>query len=387
MITRRSFLAFSAALPMLDGLNHSLKAAPVQTRKNRLYIGTANSGPGSGIMTASWNGQTGEIGEISLAAEVISPTFLAQFQRAKGQTLLYAVSEVPGADATVSAYTTTPGTAQLSLLNRVPTQGDGPTHVSVSPDGHTVLVANYGGGSVSSFRVGADGSLSDAVSHFQFTGSGPYKGRQEAPHTHSALPSPDGRFVLVNDLGLDRIMVYRLDSATAQLTPAVEPYWQARPGSGPRHLAWSPKGRWLYCTNELDSTVEILAWNAKSGALKSLGSLSTLPQGFAPNTAFVGEIVASADGKNVYAGNRVAADTICVFDVDRRTGLLTQAQLAPSGGVNSRHIALDPTERWLVVSHQISNDLAVLARDQKTGSLSAPRHLYPVTKPMCVLFT
>lgn len=367
--------------------NHSLFASSVQVPPSRLYIGTGNNGPGAGILTASWNGQTGEIGEISLAAEVVSPTFLAQCRRAGGETRLYAVSEAAGADATVSAYTTAPGTAKLSLLNRVPTQGDGPTHLSVSPDGRAVLVANYGGGSVSSFLVKADGSLSDVVSHFQFTGSGPNKERQEAPHAHSALPSPDGRFVLVNDLGLDRIVVYRLDTATAQLTPAAQPYWQARPGSGPRHLAWSPNGRFVYCSNELDSTAEVLAWNAQSGTLQSIGSFSTLTQGFPPNTAFLGEIAASADGRNVYAGNRVADDTVCVFNVDQRTGALTQAQLAPSGGATSRHIALDPSGRWLVISHQTSNDLAVLARDERTGLLSPAKHTYPVTKPMCVLFT
>ena len=337
-------------------------------------------------MTAPWNPLTGEIGSITLAAEVISPSFLAAHRRPGGETLIYAVSEVSGVEAKVSAFTTSPGSSGLKLLNRVSTGGDGPTHLSVSPDGRTVLVANYNTGSVSSFLVGADGSLSEAVSHFQFAGSGPYKGRQDGPHTHSAVTSPDGRFALVNDLGLDRVMIFHLNSATAEMTPNDPPFWSARPGTGPRHLAWNPNGRMVYCSNELDSTVDALAWSENPASLRSVGFASSLPKGFPPDKAFVGEVAASSDGHNVYAGNRVADDTIAVFDVDHQTGLLQQVQTAPSGGKNSRHIALDPSGKWMVVSHQDSNDLAVLSRDQKTGRLSEAKHSYPVIKPMCTIF-
>ena len=383
MISRRNFLSLSAALPFARSA--VLCAAPAR-QPARLYIGTANRGPGQGIMTAGWNAQTGEIGPVELAAEVVSPSFLATFRTPSGETLVYCVSEVSGDSANVSAYTTQPGTGALKLLNRVPAGGNGPTHLSVSPDGRSVLVANYGSGSVSSFLVKPDGSLSEVVSHFQFSGSGPYKGRQEGPHTHSAVPSPDGRFALVNDLGLDRVMIFHLNSATAEMTPNDPPFWTAKPGTGPRHMAWAPNGRFVYCSNELDSTVDTLAWSENPAALKSLQHISTLPAGFPPNTAFVGEIVASPDGRNVYAGNRVADDTIAVFRVQPGTGQLTQTQTAPSGGKNSRHIALDPAGRWMVVSHQNSNDLTVLGRDTRSGALSAPKHSYPLNKPMCVVF-
>ena len=383
MIPRRKFLltASAAALATRASGVQAQSAAP-----HRLYIGNGLSGPGNGIFTASWNAATGEIGPLTLAAEVDSPTFLAQFRRPDGEISLCAVSELSGAGARVSAFTTVPGQPELKLLNQVASGGDDPTYVSLSPDGRTVLVANYSGGSVSSFLVLSGGSVSPAVSHFQYTGSGPYKGRQDAPHAHSAITSPDGRFVLVNDLGLDRIVVYHLRSATAELTPANPPFWSGRPGSGPRHLAWSPDGRFVYCANELDSTIETLAWNGQAGTLRSVGFVSSLPAGFPPKTAFVGEIVASADRRNVYAGNRVADDTIAVFNVDRRTHLLSLAQSAPGGGKNARLIALDPTQRWLLICHQDSNDLVVLERDRKTGKLSAPVHTYPAKKAMCVLF-
>lgn len=354
----------------------------------RIFIGTGNSGPGQGIMTATWNAASGAIGEISLAAELESPTFLATHQREDGTLLLYAISEAPGAAARVTAYRASASTGKLQLLNHVSSGGDGPAHVSVSPDGRTVLASNYAGGSVSSFRVGADGSVSEAVSHFQYSGSGPYKERQGTPHAHSAVCSPDGRYVLVNDLGLDRIALYHLDSATSVLTPNDPPFWQSRPAEGPRHIAWSRDGKLVYDANELDSTVDTLAWaeSATGASLRTLQSRSTLPEGFPPNTAFVGEIITSADGRNVYAGNRVGDDTVAIFDVDRTSGTLSAARFAPSGGKNSRHITLDPTDRWMVISHQTSNDITVLERGRRTGALSPPRHTYPVSKPMCVVF-
>jgi 6-phosphogluconolactonase len=383
MPSRRNFLLSLPAAALVARGAFASTPAPIQP--TRLYIGTGGRGPGHGIFTADWNAATGEIGPISLAAEVANPSFLAQHKRG-AETTIYAVTEASRSDSKVSAFTTVAGEKTLKLLNTADTKGSGPTHVSVSPDGRSIFVANYSSGSVTSFRALADGSLSSPVSHFQFSGSGPYKERQEGPHTHSAVTSPDGRFVLVNDLGLDRIMVFHLNSATAEMTPCDPPYWSARPGSGPRHLAWNPNGRFVYCANELDSTVEVLSWNNQKGSLTAIGSLSSLKVGFPKDTAFVGEIVASADGKNVYTGNRVADDTIAVFDVNQKTGLLAQAQLADGGGKNARHIALDPSQRWLVISHQDSNDLVVLERNRTTGRLSAPIHSFPQNKPMCVIF-
>ena len=383
MISRRRFLLSLPAAKLAAG---SAFGTTVSLRRaTRIFIGTGDRGPNQGVFTADWNAAKGEIGPITLAAEVARPTFLAQYKRG-AETIIYAVSEAGGCDAKVSAFTTVPGQKTLELLNSAKSLGNGPTHVSVAPDGRSVFVANYGGGSVTSYHVLADGRLSDAISHFQYTGSGPDQGRQEKAHTHSAITSPDGRFVLVNDLGLDRIMVYRLNPATSEMTPCDPPYFSSRPKSGPRHLAWNPNGRFVYCANELDSTVDVLAWDKTKGLLTAVGSLSSLGEGFPKNTAFLGEIITSADGKNVYAGNRVADDTIAVFDVNRNTGLLTKTQLAAGGGKNARHIALDPSQRWLVLSHQDSNDLVILERNERTGSLSAPKNSYPLHMPMCVIF-
>ncbi len=383
MKSRRNFLlsASAFAIAARAALAGMRSLAETSAEASRIYIGTN----GDGIYTASWNPANGQIGAISLAAEVAKPTFLACHKRG-GQTLIYAVTEAGETDSKVSAFTTEPESAALKPLGSRTTLGSGPTHISVTPDGQSAFVANYGGGSVTSYHVRADGALSAPVSHVQYTGSGPYPERQTAPHAHSVMPSLDGRFLLVNDLGLDRIMVYRIDAATAKLTPSNPPFYTARPASGPRHLAWNPNGRLVYCSNELDSTVDVLAWNADQGSLSLLQTISCLRDGFPKDKAFVGEIIVSADGRNVYAGNRVADDTIAVFNIDRRTGRLTRTQLAPSGGRNSRHIALDPSGRWLVISHQESNDLVVLERNPAIGALSAPRQTLPQQKPMCVVF-
>ena len=386
-LSRRAFLSsgfISGAALAAPRLLHALPAPP--SSSSRIYIGTIGTGEGVGIQVADWNASTGTIGPLELAAELASPTFLAVSRRS-GSTFLYAVSEIDSPNAPVTAFAVVPGSRALRKLNALETGGSGPTHLSVSPDGRTVVVANYGGGSVTSFHVAANGALEKAVSHEQFRGSGPYKGRQETPHTHSAQVTPDGRSVLVNDLGLDRIFIYELDPATSAMRPAPTPFWSARPGSGPRHIAFSPNGDLVYSTDELTSTIEVLRWDARARTLTALASYSTLPQGFTPNTAFVGEVAVSRDRRNVYAGNRVADHTIAVFATKANDpASLTPLEFAPSGGLNCRHITLDPTDRWMIISHQQSKDLTVLARDRATGKLSAPVHQYSAPSPMCVVF-
>jgi len=346
----------------------------------RVLLGTTGK-VSKGIYTADWNAATGELGSITLAATVVSPSFLAT-RRVGSLTRIYAVSEDGKDGSGVNALETVPGSRELRLLNKVSSVGNGPTHLSLSPDGHSVFIANYGGGSIASYHVKPDGSLSEAVSHFQYEGSGPDPSRQTKSHAHSAQVSPDGRFLLVNDLGLDRICIYRIDAATAALTPNDPPVWQAKPASGPRHISFHPNGKWLYSVNELDSTVDILAWDAARGRITPIDRVSTLKPDFPPHTAFAGEILASADGRNVYVGNRIADQTIAVFEIDRASGKLKLKQLAPNGGKTTRHIALDRTGKWMIVSNQDSGEVVVLQRNPATGELSAPVHRYPLDTPM-----
>lgn len=357
-----------------------MNGAPT-ARDQHVLLGTTGK-VSKGIYSASWNASTGELGAITLAAAVPAPSFLA-VHRAGAQTFVYAVSESHGAEAKVTAFRYDAARpTPLEKINEQSSGGDGPTHLSVSPKGGVLALANYDGGSVTSYALRPDGSLSAAASHFQYSGHGPDASRQQEPHAHSAAFSPDGNFLLVNDLGLDRINVYKVSQATGTLVPNDPPFWAARPGSGPRHIVFHPNGHWLYSVNELDSTVDILSWDAGRGSLQAKGSVSTLPPDFAPKTAFAGEIVISSDGKNLYVGNRIAADTIAMFDLADNGGSLRLAQLTSNGGKLTRHMALDPTGRWMLLSNQGSGTLVVLERDVNTGRLSEPRHTYPLDTVM-----
>ena len=375
--TRRTFLGGLSAAAVAP---HAL----AQTSIYRVLLGTHGK-VSRGIYTATFDSATGVLGPITLAAEVPNPTFLA-LHNAGSRRIVYAVSEVDGPGASVSAFIVSRGGEILTLLNRQPTEGDSPTHLSLTPDGRALATANYSGGSVTTFRIADDGILSAPVSHIQYTGSGPDPKRQTVPHAHSAQFSPDGQWLLVNDLGLDRINVYRVDPATAVISPATPAFWSADPGAGPRHIAFHPNGRWLYSVNEMGDTVDQLAWDAANGHLTHLSQVSTLPAEFPPHKANAGEILCSPDGKQIYVGNRIAAETIAVFGVDPSTGALTLRQLAANGGQNTRHIALDPTGRWMLLSNQASGTLVVLERDRSTGELSAPRHTYPLDTAMFALF-
>ena len=376
--SRRSFLggisAAAAAPP----------AAFAQSTTEHVLLGTQGK-VSKGIYRAAFDPRTGELGAMSLAAEIPSPTFLA-VQRTGFRGYVYAVSEVEGSTAGVFAFTLADGGTTLRAINHQPSEGDTPTHLSLTPDGRSLAVANYGGGSVTTYHVDTTGAISAPVSHVAYAGSGPNHDRQAGPHAHSAQFSPDGRFLLVNDLGLDRIAVYRVNPATAAIQPNLPPFWAAKPGSGPRHIAFHPNGRWLYSVNELDSTVDLLHWDAALGQITPLSRVSTLPAEFAPNTAFAGEILCSPDGKQVYVGNRIAADTIAVLEVNAATGALTLAQLTGNGGKTTRHITLDRTGRWMLVSNQTSGAVVVLERDRQTGRLSEPRHTYPLDSAMFALF-
>jgi 6-phosphogluconolactonase len=378
-------------MPIAAAAFHEGLFAKTAPASKRIYIGTqteaqkgvAPAAPSKGIYTAGWNPATGEISAIELAAEDANPTFLA-LRPGHPVTSLYASSELGPSDSKVTQFAVAGARGALSQHSVQSAEGGETCFVSVHPDGNSLYAANYAG-SLTSYRLAHDGSLSPPVSHFDFVGSGPDKARQATAHGHSALIAPGGKFLLVNDLGQDRIAIFHADAATAKLTPNDPPYWQARPASGPRHLAFHPNGKWIYNVNELDATVDLLDWDGERGVLTARGFVSTVGPEVPPHTCAPGEITISDDGRFVYVGNRTV-ESIAVFSVDPKTGSLTLIQLASNGGKNTRHIALDPTGRWLVLSNQTSCDIVVLSRDAATGKLSAPVHTYPHDRPMCVVF-
>ena len=286
------------------------------------YVGTYTGPQSKGLYVCRFDGMTGRLSPSVLAAEVANPSFLAIHP---SRRFLYAVSEIQSADGraggAVSAFSVGQDSGQLTLLNQVPSCGESPCHVAVDKSGSCLLAANYGSGSVALMGIGEAGQLDAASVVVKHAGVGVHPIRQQGPHAHSANPDQAGRFVLVADLGIDRIMVYRLDPCARTLMPASTPCITLPPGHGPRHMAFHPSGRFAYVINELANTVTVMGYDPENGALEIRQDLSTLPAGFT-GASFGSEIRISPSGRHVYAGNR-GHDSIAGYAVDPATGLLS----------------------------------------------------------------
>ncbi len=382
-ITRRSALSFLATAPIaLRSFAATQTAHPTQ-----LLIGTytdpVGKTPGAkGIYSAPWSSATGVIGELEVVSTTPDPTFLAL---SPTTGMLFAVNELSGSgDGKVSAFARKPGQTQLQPLNVVDSGGNGPCHLAVDKTGRALFVANYGGGSVSAYKVSNTG-LSEPVSTLRFSGHGAIAGQQGAPHTHCVRFSPDNRFLLVNDLGLDRIMVFHVDPAAATLTPAATPFFTAAPGAGPRHSIFHPRGKWVYSGNEINSTVDILGWNSKTGELTHKGTISSLPEDARGKRSALAELVIDPAGKFLYVSNRFH-DSIGVFAINQKDGLLTPVQDMPCGGKTPRHFTMDPTGRWVIVANQDSRNIVVFERDHVSGKLTDTGRSTVLDAPVCILF-
>jgi 6-phosphogluconolactonase len=254
----------------------------------------------------------------------------------------------------------------------------------VDPTGKCLLVANYGSGSIAALPIRADGSLAEPSAVIQHQGSSVNSQRQAGPHAHFITPDPRNRFALTCDLGLDQVLVYRLDAAKSSLTANNPPFAGVKPGAGPRHLAFHPSGRFVFLINEMGSTLTVFAYDAKRGALKELQTISTLPEGFAGNSTCA-EVQVHPSGKFVYGSNR-GHDSIAVFSFDAASGKLTCLEHQPTQGKTPRHFALDPAGHWLLAENQDSDNVVVFRVDAKTGRLSPAGQTVSVGAPVCAVF-
>jgi 6-phosphogluconolactonase len=352
---------------------------------NTLFVGTQTKGSSKGIYAYRWPAEKGEIELIGLAAETENPTFLALSPDAK---FLYAANEVASFQSQkgggVSSFVVDAKAGKLTAINAVSAKGPGTCHVEVDKTGRAVFCANYDGGSAASFHVKPDGGLTEAVSFFQYGGHGP-KPDQDMAHAHRATVTPDNRRLLINDLGLDCIHIYDLDAATAKLTPHQPSEWKSEPGSGPRALRFHPNGEWAYCVLELSSELAALLWDAKAGSLTTLQTVSLIPEGYTGKEPHASEIVLDHAGHFAYAADRFD-DVLVSFRVDPGTGKLTKLGSSKYGGKTPRHIALDPTEQWMLVANQDSDNISVVKRDAKTGLLAESGKVFSIEKPQCLVF-
>lgn len=347
------------------------------------YVGNYTGKTGSkGIYTFQFDAAKGTIEGMELAGETENPSFVAVHPSGK---YLYAVNE-SGKSSMVSAFSIDRSTHKLTLLNHVPALGEDPCFISFDRTGKYVLIANYSSGSTVVFPILADGKLGEKTSFVKHEGDlGPNKERQEAPHAHWIEVTPDNRFVLSADLGLDEVMVYRFDAAHGTLTPNKPPFAKVDPGSGPRHIAFHPDGKYVYVLSEMASTVTAFHFNAEAGTLHQFQVISALPKDFSGRND-AAEIMIHPNGKFLYTSNR-GHDTIAVFAIDPTNGTLKQIADVSTGGKEPRHFLIDPTGKFLLAENQFSDNITVFRIDPKTGGLTPTGEKAEVPSPVDVAFS
>ena len=351
-----------------------------QNEKNayHLLIGTYTSeGKPNGIHVYRFNVQTGDFEVAQPLTELNNASYLAV---SKDKKNVYAISE--GRGGGINAYTFNALTGALKFMNKVPASG--PAYVSVDRNKKIVVAANYGGGSITAAHLNADGSLvEDNVQTVQHEGSSVVKERQDKPHVHSVVFSPDDQYLLAPDLGTDRVYQYKVSATEKQiLTPANPPFASAKPGGGPRHLVFHPNGKYAYMVLEIEGAVTMFEYH--DGNLKTKQTVSMLAPGF---TGKIGaaDIHLSPDGKFLYASNRGDADDITIYSI-AKNGMLKSVGRQSVMGKNPRNFVIDPTGNFLLAANQSSNDIIIFKRNQKTGLLTPTGKKIEVEKPVCLKF-
>ena len=354
-----------------------------------VYVGTftdaRHGGKGEGVYVLRLNGATAALELVSIARGVPSPGFLAF---APDHKHLYAVNEVnefngkPGAALTSFVVDRTSG--NLTVLNRQAEPGPGPCYVSLDKTGTWALAANYQGGSVVMLPILAGGKLGTPTSFVQHSGSSVNKSRQAEAHAHSIMVDPGNRFALAADLGMDKVMVYRLDGEKGVLTPHNPSSIAIRPGAGPRHMAFHPGGRYLYVANELDSTASVIAWDATQGKGQELSHCSTLPPDFS-GVSYPAEIQLAPSGRFVYVSNR-GHDSTAILAVEDGGKTLRPAGHVSTRGKWPRHFGVTPDGRILLAANEHSDTIVSFWVDQATGQLTPSGQMTSVPTPVCVRF-
>jgi len=381
-ITRRIFVFSMLIAPLVFSVAGGSADKPAANRKYLVFVGTYTTKTKSkGIYAYEFDANTGKLTPKGVAAETPDPSWVAVHPSGK---YLYAANEA-GKAGTVSAFAVDAKSDKLTLLNQMPALGEDPCYLSFDKTGKYVLVANYSSGTIAVFPILADGRLGEHTALEKDQGAtGPNKERQEAPHAHWIETSPDNRFVLVADLGLDEVLVYKFDAPSGTLTPNEPAFARLKAGSGPRHAVFYPNGKFVFAVSELSSTATSLAYDAKKGTLKEIGTASTLPPGFSGRND-VAEAAVHPNGKFLYVSNR-GNDSIAIFSIDPGNRTLAPAGGIPTGGKEPRHFAIDPTGKYLLVENQFSNNIVVFKIDPLTGGLTPAGQVVEVPSPVDIAF-
>ena len=354
--------------------------AQAQATKEIMYVGTYSLRGSKGIYVFEFDRKAGTMQPVPSDSNGKSPSFLALHPSGN---YLYSVNEGANKEGGVSTYTVDKPTGKITFLNSQSSLGSGPCYVSVDQSGRVAFVANYGSGNAAVLPIETNGKLGAPTDSVRGTGSGPNAQRQEKPHYHSATVSPDNRFMYVADLGTDKLNILAIDPKTATVKPAAMPYVSVKPGSGPRHMAFHPNGKYAYLVEEMISSVAIFSRNAQTGALTLIeDNVKTLPADFTgQNTS--ADIHIDPLGQFLYQSNR-GANTLAIFAIGN-DGRLTKVGDQPTEGKTPRNFLIEPKGDFIFVAHQDSDNITIFKRDKKTGKLTYTGQSVSVPAPVCVI--
>lgn len=346
-----------------------------------LVVGTYTTGTSKGIMVYRFYTQSGKLAYLSQIDGVTNPSYL---QVSKNNKFIYAVNELPKGE--VSAFAFEPKTGKIDFINKQSSLGADPCYIAVDKAQKNAFIANYSSGQVTVMPINKDGSLGNGIETVRNEeGKGPNKERQEGPHAHMSILSPDEKFLFYNDLGTDRINIYRFrPGKDSPITPANPAFVSVTPGSGPRHLEYSLDKKQAYLVTEMGSNIFVFDYD--NGKFKQKQVVTLLPDGFTGQTA-AAAIHLSPDGRFLYASNRLDTNDISCFAVNQETGELTFVSRQSTYGKNPRDFAIDPTGNYLVVANQGSDNMFVFKIDQNSGKLYQTGIKVDIGNPVCLKFT
>ncbi len=350
------------------------------------YIGTYTrpeghvAGNAKGVYKIQVNETTGEIKEKKLVTELINPSFLTYSPNKK---YLYVVSELAHADEpTGFIYAYKIGKDTLTFINRLPTDGQAPCHVSIDKNGQFAFVANYVGGVVKMYRINAEGALV-ATDKQQFAGSSTHP-QQDSPHLHSVIIAPDNKVAVAPDKGTDKIWLFNIDHENGKLVPTEQAFLKIQDGAGPRHLVWSKNGQFCYVINELDNTVNVIAYDKTTHLFTSIQAIATLPEAF-KGESYCADIRLHPSGKFLYGSNR-GHDSIAMYEVNEATGKLTFIGTESTRGTFPRNFRIDAKGKFLYAANQNSRNITSYAIDATTGQLDFTGFDFKIGTPVCIEF-
>ena len=348
-----------------------------------VYAGTYTDDRTEGLHILKLDTSSGELEAVSKVPDVHNPFFLASDAGARFLYAACAVDEFDGRPGgSIKSFSIHPESGSLTLLNEQHAGGDLPCYLSVDRTGRCLLSGNYGSGSLSAFPIDEDGRLEPVAQIVRHEGSSVDSGRQEAPHVHSIVLSPDHRFAFSADLGIDKVMCYELDASSATIEPTGQGFVSTRPGAGPRHVSFNPDASRAYVINELDSTISVFDYDAESGSLAERQTLSALPDHY-DGENFCADVRVHPSGRFLYGSNR-GHDSIAVMSIDGATGELTVLDHEPSCGAWPWNLEFDPAGEFLLAANQRGNVVSCFRINADTGALEPAGSPVEVPGAVCV---